>query len=189
MTLAEDLRGVRQTAVWTVLCIVLLTASATAGLNVWPGDNLLPLQSASFGSLYVAWEGYAVVVAVLFWGSMPRPRAQACVIVAWLPVTALLWWLLRDSFTIGWFGDTNIPAEMVLASGLALPSLVALLWRTLGPLPPGVDGAIEVELRWVLLFVLFGMFVPRAALNLTVSCTLRLSTSSHSSSMRPQGWA
>jgi hypothetical protein len=60
-----------------LLCIVLLTASVAVGLNPWPGEPLLPTQSPSFKKFFIPWHGHSILIAALFWRSLPRPREQA----------------------------------------------------------------------------------------------------------------
>ena len=165
---AASLHGARQAAVLFSLFLAALAASAALGLNAWPGDSLLPLKSPSFRNFYAALDAYSIIVAVLFWGSMPRPREQAWVMAAWLPTTAALWWWLRDSASIGWSGTEDFQAPTLLASGMALPGLAAMLWRALRP-PRQADAAVEAEFRWMLLLMFMAMLVPKAALSFTTS--------------------
>jgi predicted membrane-bound spermidine synthase len=160
--------GARHAVALFLSGLVLVTAGAALGLNAWPGQGLLFVQSPSFENFFIGWHGYSLVIAVLFWGSMPRLREQTAVIVAWLPTTAVLWWSLRDSASIGWFGVEDIQAPMLLACGMALPSLAAMLWRSLRP-PRQADAKVEAEFRWLLLVMFLGMLVTPAALSFTAS--------------------
>lgn len=148
----------------------LLIAGAAIGLNTWPAQQLISAVVGGDGkNLFLAFHGYALVIAVMFWGSRPSPSSQRAVVAGWILCTAGLGYLLRDDLPPGWFDTRLFPAPMFLATTLAIPCLVALAWRCSRPLNASAAPCFEMRLRWIVVLALLFMMVPQPALNLTAT--------------------
>lgn len=163
------LRDTRRAALLFATCVVLLCIAAAFDLNNWPGQ-----QIASFfvnptpRGFVAAFGGYALLVALVFWASMPSAKAQRNVLLVWPLTTFGLWILLRQQMRIGWFGDTEIDPIMLMYFGMGFPAAGALVWRIWKP-PPNADVHTETNLRWLLILMMLFVLVPQSALQLTVS--------------------
>lgn len=149
--------------------LLFLFFSASVGLTSWPGNAIFSvfLDSSLSGFLGI-FSGYSLLISALFWGGMPTLLAQRIVFFAWPVITGALWIMLHNKIDFGWFSDAEFGMVMLLATGMGIPALVALLWRVW---QPSIDANkdVETDLRWLLLMLLLFTLVPQSALHLTVS--------------------
>jgi predicted membrane-bound spermidine synthase len=151
------------------ISLVFLLFAASMGLTSWPGRALLSFAAGpSLHSLLVLLSGYSFIVLVLFWGTAPSLHAQRTVLMIWPLITAALWLSLHDEIRFGWYDDAEFGMVTLLGTGMAMPALVVLLWRTWRP-SVNSDPTLEANLRWLLLMMLLFVLVPQSALDLTVS--------------------
>ncbi len=147
-----------------------LLLGATLGLNTWPAQALVTAALQGSGKdLFLAFHGYAIVLAVLFWSSSPSPKAQRTVLLGWVAATAILWMALHESMPMAWTDMELFPAPMFLATTLAIPSSLALLWRVSLPASTGARAELDARLRWLVVLAILFMMVPLPALNLTAN--------------------
>lgn len=155
------------TAVFAVSAATFIPGAAL-GINSWPAGPLL--EAAFHGSaedLFIAFHGYSLVLAVLFWGARPPKRLGAAVFSAWLALTPMLFWLLRDSLHFDLTGASGVPLTMLFATSMAIPASLGLLWRVLFVLAADDDPVLVTRLRWLVALAVMFMAVPQPALSLT----------------------
>lgn len=151
-----------------VASAVALLPGAALGVNVWPAGPLIEAAvSGSAKDLFLAFHGYSLVLAVLFWGSRPNRRLAAVVFAAWIVVTPVLYWALGDSLKFDWTNGEGVPANMLLATSLAIPAGAGLVWRTVRTVSAVDDPAFEQRLRWLVVLTALFMIAPQPALSLT----------------------
>lgn len=152
-----------------IVSLILLLLSAAIGLNSWPGNIFFPiLAKPSLPDFFNFFNALGLVAAVTFWGALPGVRAQRAVLVAWPITTAVFWLAMHNEIKFGWFDDTDVGVISLLAAGMAIPALPALMWRAWRP-PTGSNKEVESNFRWLLLMSFMFILVPRAALDFTVA--------------------
>ncbi|MDD5478650.1 MAG: fused MFS/spermidine synthase [Rhodoferax sp.] len=151
------------------MALIFISISASVGLTSWPGQFLYSFAVNPSPKAFInAFGGYAFLITVIFWGSMPSIFAQRVIMLTWPISTYFLWKTLHNDIDIGWFSDAEFGVVTFLAVSMATPSLIYLLWRVFNN---KINSAslIESNLRWLLLLMVVFALVPKSALDLTVS--------------------
>lgn len=162
-------KDTQRAALIFAISVLLLFIAAALDLSSWPGQHIVSfIAEPSPRGFMVAFGGYAILVAIVFWSSMPSVNAQRKVMLAWPFTTFSLWALFHQQISIGWFGNSEIDPVTLLCLGMAFPAAWALVWRLRHP-PPNANRDSETNLRWLLLLMILFAIVPQPALQLTVS--------------------
>lgn len=163
------LRDARLSSKILGLAGVLLLLGAAAGINTWPGQDLVEaLLSGSATRIFMALTGYGLVFSIIFWGAQPSPSAQRAVCIGWVVTSFAVWQGLGEDLNVGLFDAGRFPVEMFLATTLAIPAMLALAWRCLSPAPPA-PALLEARLRTLLLVTVLFFLAPPSALTLTAN--------------------
>jgi predicted membrane-bound spermidine synthase len=161
----------RRAALLFAVSVALLMAGAALGLNTWPfGAQLLALATGNVIEILFVLDGFALVLAILFWGSRPSAKTQWAALVGWLLVTPAVAHALDGRIPLSWApGQDGLPVTAFAVSTLGLALLPTFAWRIGQPLTRAADPMLEARLRWMVgLSVLF-LAVPLPALSLTAT--------------------
>ncbi len=162
------LRDSRQANRVFMVCGLFLLVGAAIGLNTWPGQQFSPIaQVAGTRDLLFAFQTFAVYFVALFWGSAPRRQLKIAVLIGWAAISALFAWSVADARAMIWPSPAAGPLYLFFIATLAVPSLLATLWRM--AMPAAEDAALLARLRWLALLALLFIFVPQPLLSLTAT--------------------
>ena len=149
----------------TAVALIFLLAGSVIGLNAFPLDIVTNvLAKPSLRTVALNFGGYSPMFAVLFWGSLPDRAIQRAVVLIWPVLSVILWMILEGEVNLSGF-DSISNWTALIATGLALPSLCALLWRLWRP-AVGSDNELNQNRKWLLITLLLLTVVPKAALDL-----------------------
>jgi predicted membrane-bound spermidine synthase len=156
----------RQASRMFMVCGLVLLLGAAIGLNTWPGQSFLIFaQDRSTRDLLFAFQNFGVFFVALFWGSAPPRRLKIAVVIGWLATSALFAWGVADARAMIWPSPSAGPLYLFFLATLALPSLLAMLWRLATPAQG--DAELLARFRWLALLTVLFVLVPQPLLSLT----------------------
>lgn len=167
--ISRQLQSTKNAAGIFFLAIFLLYIGSINILTSWPGQEIFQVFfDPSVKQFINVFSGYSLLISGLFWASQPTLRSQQLVFCVWPIATIFLWLISHQVISIGWFGDSNFDFVGLLGLGMAMPAMVALIWRLFLTRNKS-ESSFETNLRWLFILMVLFALVPPSALRLTTS--------------------